>query len=202
MKKSRSIETTPKRGRPPNMERRAAILEAAKKCLAQKGLYGTTMRDIAAQTGISEALLNRYFANRDALLAELREQVIDRLDVFLIELRRLNEASDLETYLSNVAQLYAGFVTEVNTFYLYWLMDRAILEPYTETLGDLVDVVRRTVAEGLERRTQAASDLAQQSASVLLAAIFSISMFRERLGVVNGDIPATVRLILRALRAE
>jgi AcrR family transcriptional regulator len=48
---------------------RAALLDAAAELFAERGYDRTTVRDIAAQAGVNQALLFRYFGSKDALFA-------------------------------------------------------------------------------------------------------------------------------------
>jgi TetR/AcrR family transcriptional regulator, repressor for uid operon len=58
--------------KPPAMDQRQGkILDAAQHCFAQTGFHRTTMADIAAQAGMSAGNLYRYFASKDAVVAQL-----------------------------------------------------------------------------------------------------------------------------------
>ncbi|OMC34249.1 TetR family transcriptional regulator [Mycolicibacterium fortuitum] len=50
------------------MGTREDLLDAAKKCLAERGYARTTVRDIAAASGANLAAINYHFGTRDALL--------------------------------------------------------------------------------------------------------------------------------------
>jgi AcrR family transcriptional regulator len=50
---------------------RAAILDAALDLFAEKGFFGTTLRDIATAVGVRESALYNYFPGKDALFEEL-----------------------------------------------------------------------------------------------------------------------------------
>lgn len=52
------------------MGNREALLDAAKKCLLEKGYSRTTARDIASSAGVSLAAIGYHFASKDALLTE------------------------------------------------------------------------------------------------------------------------------------
>jgi AcrR family transcriptional regulator len=49
---------------------RRALLAAARKLIAEHGFTGTTTRDVAAEAGVNQALVYRYFGSREKLLAE------------------------------------------------------------------------------------------------------------------------------------
>ncbi|GAA3240509.1 TetR/AcrR family transcriptional regulator [Pseudonocardia petroleophila] len=49
---------------------RAALLAAARALFAERGYDGTTVRGVADRAGVNQALLFRYFGNKEALFAE------------------------------------------------------------------------------------------------------------------------------------
>ena len=50
---------------------RQAILDAALDLFAEKGFFGTSLRDVAAAVGVRESALYNYFAGKDALFDAL-----------------------------------------------------------------------------------------------------------------------------------
>lgn len=52
---------------------RQLILDAALDLFADKGFFGTSLRDVAAAVGVRESALYNYFAGKDALFAALLE---------------------------------------------------------------------------------------------------------------------------------
>lgn len=55
-------------------EKRAVILEAAKRCFARAGFHRTTMQDIAGEAGMSPGNLYRYFPSKDAVTEGLADR--------------------------------------------------------------------------------------------------------------------------------
>lgn len=49
---------------------RAALLAAARELFADRGYAGTTVRGVADRAGVNQALLFRYFGNKEALFTE------------------------------------------------------------------------------------------------------------------------------------
>jgi AcrR family transcriptional regulator len=58
------------RKRLPAEERRASVLEAARRAFVASGFGGATMRSIAAEAGIDQAMLYRFFESKERLFEE------------------------------------------------------------------------------------------------------------------------------------
>jgi AcrR family transcriptional regulator len=65
-------------------ERKRAILRAAAPVMAQSGLHGVSVREIAEAAGVSEALLYKHFPSKQALYAEALAEA-RQLSQFTIE---------------------------------------------------------------------------------------------------------------------
>ena len=60
-------------------DRRAEILEAARRCVARNGFHQTSMQEICAEAGMSPGNLYRYFPSKEAIIAGIAER--DRAEV-------------------------------------------------------------------------------------------------------------------------
>ncbi len=60
---------------------REAILEAAAGRFASSGYAGAGVREIAADAGVTAALVNRYFGSKEGLFTEVIEQAFDSGDL-------------------------------------------------------------------------------------------------------------------------
>jgi AcrR family transcriptional regulator len=65
-----------RRPRRPAAERRREILAAARTLFAERGFDATTTRDLAAAADINDALIYRYFPDKQAILAALVDEAI------------------------------------------------------------------------------------------------------------------------------
>lgn len=65
-----------RRPRRPAAERRRQILVAARALFAERGFHATTTRDLAAAADINDALIYRYFPDKQAILAALTDEAI------------------------------------------------------------------------------------------------------------------------------
>ncbi|MCK7593444.1 TetR/AcrR family transcriptional regulator [Pseudomarimonas salicorniae] len=57
-------------GRPKDLEKKAAILEAAKQLFPQRGYDGVSMEAIAAEAGVSKLTVYNHFSDKENLFAE------------------------------------------------------------------------------------------------------------------------------------
>ena len=54
-------------------KKKSLLIDVARKLFAQKGLNGTTMNDIANESGISRRTLYVYFANKEEITRKSTE---------------------------------------------------------------------------------------------------------------------------------
>lgn len=69
-------QASARRPRRPAAERRRQILDAARVLFAERGFHATTTRDLAAAADINDALLYRYFPDKQAILRALVDEAI------------------------------------------------------------------------------------------------------------------------------
>ena len=65
-------------GRPKDMGKRAAILEAAKRMFTQHGFDGASMDQIAAEAGVSKLTVYSHFGDKDTLFTEAVERYCEQ----------------------------------------------------------------------------------------------------------------------------
>lgn len=73
------------------IEKRAAIVAAARRCFSRDGFHQTSMPDIAAEAGVSTGAPYRYFAGKDDLILEIAG---DAFHVIFQPLERAVEQGD------------------------------------------------------------------------------------------------------------
>src|ERR1700709_527038 len=66
-------------------ERRAAIIKAVRRVFAEKGFDGTTTRELADASGISEGLLFKHFPNKAALFTAMQGDCCTEEDLGIFE---------------------------------------------------------------------------------------------------------------------
>ena len=65
--------------RAPEAERRHDLIEATLDCIAEAGLQGATVRQIAIKAGVTAGLIRHYFTSKEQILQEAYRVVIARL---------------------------------------------------------------------------------------------------------------------------
>ena len=97
-------------GRPKDMEKRAAILDAAKRLFPQHGYEGTSMDAVAAEAGVSKLTVYSHFGDKDSLFREaLRERCRQALPDALFEAA---QADGLREGMLRIARAHASAVTD------------------------------------------------------------------------------------------
>lgn len=100
-------------GRPKDMEKRAAILDAAKSLFTNGGFVGTSMDAVAAGAGVSKLTVYSHFGDKDNLFREvIRSHVQERLPDDLFD---FNPGSDIRVTLTNIASRYAAMETNTES---------------------------------------------------------------------------------------
>lgn len=83
---------------------RQALLDAALSLFAEKGYFGTSLRDIARHVGVRESALYNYFPSKESLFEAVvladRQETSERLAPFLDA-----PITDLRTFLEDLASL-------------------------------------------------------------------------------------------------
>jgi AcrR family transcriptional regulator len=160
--------------------RRAAIVQAAIRCLARDGYAGVTMKRLAAEAGVSPGILHYYFPDKRAILVRAAANVMAELD------RRVGTetrgARDARGRLRAVLRACLRISTESRDF---WAV---LIELWGETLHDpelarlnrhayararrflAVDVTRGTEAGAFRRVAPG------EAAAVMLAIVDGLSL--------------------------
>jgi len=108
---------------------RKALIEAASELFAHKGFYGTSIRMVAEQVGISKASLLHHFLSKEKLYAAVMSRIADGI------LRELED--DIAASSEPKAQLQR-FVDGLNSWLQYHHSDALVL------MRDLLDNPKRT----------------------------------------------------------
>jgi AcrR family transcriptional regulator len=128
-----------------DMSARARIREAALKLIAERGVAGTSVRDVARAAGVSPGLVQHHFRTKEGLCAHVDEWVVDMLGQ---EFRSVAVAGSM----AEVSDRYVDAVVRFGTA-------RPELPPYIARTMLEGGAVARGLFEGLLRLTRGNLDL-------------------------------------------
>lgn len=113
------------------LSRKEKILEAALVLFAKNGYADTSTKEIAANAGVSEALIFKHFGNKDALLAHLIKSGYRRV---LQHHRGMMTYKSAKDFLKNMIFLPSKLVAEEP---LFWkLQERLYHIPFSKSQHD------------------------------------------------------------------
>jgi AcrR family transcriptional regulator len=101
-----------------------ALVEAARRFIAERGLGGFTLADAAKLVGVSPAALYRHFAGREALVAEVAGRGYDVLAERLARALR-GPGTPIERF-TRMGEAYLAFAEEEPGFYAAMFAPRGI----------------------------------------------------------------------------
>jgi AcrR family transcriptional regulator len=158
---SKPSEPPKPKGRPAKMtaaERRAQIINVSKQLFSQKGFNGTTTKEIAQASGISEAMIFCHFASKEDLYTAIIDQRIQEVGDALSD--EALQAQDDERVFGDLARFILDKTSENPT--MLRLMYFSALEGHQlsdifyanheiKKVMKLVDYIHLRVSEGAFR---------------------------------------------------
>lgn len=129
-------------GRPKDLSKRAAILDAAKRLFAREGFGGVSMDQIAAEAGVSKLTVYSHFGDKEALFrAAIQAKCEEMLpnDLFQLELK-----GSLRHQLKAIASAFFALITSDEAISTH----RMMLAP-----GNADDALKRIFWEAGPQRT-------------------------------------------------
>jgi AcrR family transcriptional regulator len=135
-------------------EFRERLIDAAERLFAHQGLEAVTLRQLAAEVGVSPMTPYRYFADKDAILAAVRARAFNR-HAAALETAYDRAAGDLISGAAAVAAAYVDFAFDHPEAYkLMFDISQASEGDYPELVA-AGDRSRRTMTRHLEAMTAA-----------------------------------------------
>lgn len=107
-------------GRPKDLNKRAAILDAAKRLFTLQGYDGSSMDQIANEAGVSKLTVYSHFGDKDALFMEaIREKCEEQMppDLFPADLK-----GPLRVQLTRIAQAFFALITSDEALSMHRMM--------------------------------------------------------------------------------
>ncbi|SFK73873.1 TetR/AcrR family transcriptional regulator [Geodermatophilus ruber] len=134
------------------VSRRAQIIDVAARLFEQRGYHETSMEALAQEVGIRKASLYYYFSNKDLILVEIHEEMIDHLLVRARE-RAGSPVERLDGIMFDLVSLMELYPGRLRIFFEHYRelpaeQRRAITVKRDEYHGLLLATLRDGVAEG------------------------------------------------------
>jgi TetR/AcrR family transcriptional repressor of mexJK operon len=107
-------------GRPKDLEKRAAILDAAKRLFPLTGFEGTSMDAIAAEAGVSKLTVYSHFTDKETLFfAAIRARCEEQMPATLFE---IDVEGPVRRQLEAIARAFFALVTAPESISLHRLL--------------------------------------------------------------------------------
>lgn len=187
-------------------QRRAAIVAAAARVFARKGLAGTKIADIAAEADMSIGLIYRYFSGKDEVFALLVEQTMrGSAEAARLALAHGGSAWERLEWFTTQLLPYQFQQPECSLVVLHALTSDAVPAALRKTVLEqnnvMFDTIRQLIAEGQGEGSVVRRN-AQHLAYVFLSAIYGLAASTAFVGDEPVEFPdvASVLLMLRADR--
>lgn len=200
-------------GRPKDLEKREAILDAAQQLFAEKGLQGAPIEAIAAASGVSKVTVYAHFGDKAAILEAIVAREADRLSQELTA--EVGGEGGLEDRLVRFGQALVAMLGEP----CHVALDRALsLEAHRNTEvarrffeagpGRVRGLLAQVLAEAMARGEVAPGD-PQEAAEDLMSLWLGFGMIQRRFvdcrkaSAAEDEVAVrrAVRLFLRASTA-
>ena len=135
-----AVPDTPRRGRPRDPSRDRVLIDAARELIAERGVTGTTMEDIARLAGTGKDTLYRRWSSKEALAVAVVDAVAAeavrpaRVDpdprlnllLFLKDIVRLNRSTDFGRIVAAIVGASARDAELAASFQAFWGRRREI----------------------------------------------------------------------------
>lgn len=158
--------------------RKAELLEATKRCIAERGLAGTTLRDVAEYAGGTASSVLYYFQSKEELILAAIADASDELRMD-VEKQLPGKRSSFEK-LETIIRLT---LRSSSIAWRLWLEIRAqsvresfVRATYLEKYGEWLALVQRVIQEGISSGEFSAIN-AKALATVLSAGVDGIAFY-------------------------
>jgi AcrR family transcriptional regulator len=186
-------------------ERRIQICEVALKVFARKGLTDTRIADIAAEAGMSQGLIYRYFASKE----ELFKEVFDKTTALMLELCRQAQAQPL-TPLEKIGWLTTQLLPllylrpEGAQIIMHALINEGVPDGIRQTALEYTVKVQEPIRQLIEEGQAAGQIIACEPARLAILYLSTLQGLSASAGYLPGlvsDFP-DVDMILLFLRPK
>jgi len=157
------------------------IQQTALRLFVEKGITGTTIRDLAAAAGIAEGTLYRHYDGKDQLAWELFSE---NFTAFALELDRLQERHQgARAKLEAMIHQFCAFFDRDPVLFSYLLLaQHEQFRKLTPETPSPVRVLRRVIEGGMERGEVPVMD-AKVATAMVLGLVLQVAVFKVYEGI-------------------
>jgi len=181
---------------------RASIEKEALRLFAQKGVEGTTIRDLALAVGVADAALYRYFTSKEDIAAELFATHYGALARSIEEIGA-REAPFADT-VAALVDLLCGLFDDAPDVFSFILLNQHAHLRYVRDDANAVEALRKIMLNAHAQGDIAIED-SDLAAAMALGAVLQPCVFKlyGRLpGAMRAHAPQLARAALRVLEAS
>lgn len=133
-------------------QRRAMILEAARRVFFRHGFRNATMEMVAAEAELGKATLYEYFATKEELYVALLEQGLHLLDAMMLEASQEAATKPIVEAIRTIARRYWQFAHEQPEYFtLLMHVSTAIELPLEKVRPELLEELHRLQEQAILR---------------------------------------------------
>jgi AcrR family transcriptional regulator len=160
----------------PKDQTKELIARTALGLFVEKGVAGTTIRDIAATAMIAEGTLYRHYPGKEALAWDLFSR---NFAAFAAELQDIQEPQQtLRAKVDAMVRHFCTFFDRDPVLFSYLLLvQHGQLQKVTPDMPNPVEVVREVLAAGMARGEIPAGD-ANVAAAMVLGIVLQVAVFK------------------------
>ena len=160
----------------PKDQTKELIARTALNLFVEKGIDGATIRDIAAAAGIAEGTLYRHYSGKDALAWDLFSR---NYTAFALELSRVQAGQEtLHAKLDAMVRQFCAFFDQDPVLFSYLLLaQHGQLQKVTDDMPNPVEVVRETLAAGMDRGEIPAGD-SNLATALVMGIVLQVAIFK------------------------
>jgi AcrR family transcriptional regulator len=175
------LDKEPERRQRDLQAKRAGILRAALRVFEEKGFFGATMADIAAEAGIATGTLYNFFASKDELFHTLLEQKASEFFAYLHE-----QVDPIPLAVDKIARMVAALVD-------FFEENREFLRLYATARSGFEWAARQELGESFRRQYTAylawiAGILAEGMAQGTLRPVDPAELAQALVGMLNATL--------------
>ena len=160
----------------PKDQTKELIARTALRLFVEKGIDGTTIRDIAAAARIAEGTLYRHYPGKDALAWDLFSK---NYTAFALELQRIQaDHATVRAKLDAMVRQFCAFFDDDPVLFSYLLLaQHGQLQKVTREMPNPVEVLREVLAAGMDRGEIPAGN-PDVAAAMVLGIVLQVATFK------------------------